>query len=227
MRECGYAIELFADLPFAAAPLDLEGRSRIVAAATVELCHVSRRRAALEASGRPSCWESACAPGSWCGNPSGRGRYFPHPRGEIRRCASWRARNDHVEHVERAKKRMSATEKSGLLGPLSNPRIGSPTKGVTLKKNRHDPFAAKLVRKSRRRGIVSRRHGQEHEDQSRSASANAGVANVTVSDDLATLAAAGPGKATDDRRCPVPQVRCRQARRGRHEQRRQVGRELV
>ena len=39
VRERGYAIELFEDPPFAAAPLDLEGRSRVVAAATGELCN--------------------------------------------------------------------------------------------------------------------------------------------------------------------------------------------
>ncbi len=38
VRERGYAIELFEDPPFASAPLDLEGRSRVVAAATDELC---------------------------------------------------------------------------------------------------------------------------------------------------------------------------------------------
>jgi len=38
VRERGYAIELFEDPPFAAAPLDLEGRSRVAAAATCELC---------------------------------------------------------------------------------------------------------------------------------------------------------------------------------------------
>ena len=38
VRERGYAIELFEDPPFAAAPLDLEGRSRVVAAATPALC---------------------------------------------------------------------------------------------------------------------------------------------------------------------------------------------
>jgi myo-inositol-1(or 4)-monophosphatase len=38
VHERGYAIELFEDPPFASAPLDLEGRSRVVAAATVELC---------------------------------------------------------------------------------------------------------------------------------------------------------------------------------------------
>jgi len=38
VRERGYAIELFEDPPFAAAPLDLEGRSRVVAAATDGLC---------------------------------------------------------------------------------------------------------------------------------------------------------------------------------------------
>ena len=40
VRERGYAIELFEDPPFAAAPLDLVGRSRVVAAATPELCAV-------------------------------------------------------------------------------------------------------------------------------------------------------------------------------------------
>ncbi len=38
VRERGLAIELFEDPPFTAAPLDLEGRSRIVAAATAALC---------------------------------------------------------------------------------------------------------------------------------------------------------------------------------------------
>jgi len=38
VRERGYAIELFEEPPFAAAPLDLVGRSRIVAAATPALC---------------------------------------------------------------------------------------------------------------------------------------------------------------------------------------------
>jgi myo-inositol-1(or 4)-monophosphatase len=38
VRERGYAIELFEDPPFAAAPLDLEGRSRVVAAASGALC---------------------------------------------------------------------------------------------------------------------------------------------------------------------------------------------
>jgi myo-inositol-1(or 4)-monophosphatase len=38
VRERGYAIELFESPPLEAAPLDLEGRSRIVAAGTGELC---------------------------------------------------------------------------------------------------------------------------------------------------------------------------------------------
>jgi myo-inositol-1(or 4)-monophosphatase len=38
VRERGIAIELFEDPPFGMAPLDLEGRSRIVAAATASLC---------------------------------------------------------------------------------------------------------------------------------------------------------------------------------------------
>ena len=38
VREQGYAIELFEDPPFGAAPLDLGQRSRVVAAATDELC---------------------------------------------------------------------------------------------------------------------------------------------------------------------------------------------
>ena len=38
VRERGYAIELFEDPPFGAAPLDLGQRSRVVAAATDELC---------------------------------------------------------------------------------------------------------------------------------------------------------------------------------------------
>jgi myo-inositol-1(or 4)-monophosphatase len=38
VRERGYAIDLFEDTPFGAAPLDLGQRSRVVAAATPELC---------------------------------------------------------------------------------------------------------------------------------------------------------------------------------------------
>jgi myo-inositol-1(or 4)-monophosphatase len=38
VREVGLAIELFEDPPFEAAPLDLVGRSRVVAAGTPELC---------------------------------------------------------------------------------------------------------------------------------------------------------------------------------------------
>ncbi len=38
VRECGLAIDLFEDPPFLAAPLDLIGRSRVVAAGTDELC---------------------------------------------------------------------------------------------------------------------------------------------------------------------------------------------
>jgi myo-inositol-1(or 4)-monophosphatase len=38
VRERGYAIELFEEPPFAAAPLDLVGRSRVVAAATASTC---------------------------------------------------------------------------------------------------------------------------------------------------------------------------------------------
>jgi myo-inositol-1(or 4)-monophosphatase len=38
VRECGYAIDLFESPPFEAAPLDLAGRSRVVAAGTTELC---------------------------------------------------------------------------------------------------------------------------------------------------------------------------------------------
>ena len=38
VREQGYALDLFEDPPFLAAPLDLVGRSRLVAAATPELC---------------------------------------------------------------------------------------------------------------------------------------------------------------------------------------------
>jgi myo-inositol-1(or 4)-monophosphatase len=38
VRERGLAIDLFEDPPFDAAPLDLEGRSRVVAAGTPELC---------------------------------------------------------------------------------------------------------------------------------------------------------------------------------------------
>jgi myo-inositol-1(or 4)-monophosphatase len=40
VRECGLAIDLFEDPPFDAAPLDLAGRSRVVAAGTPELCAV-------------------------------------------------------------------------------------------------------------------------------------------------------------------------------------------
>ena len=38
VRERGYAIDLPEDPPYGAAPLDLEGRSRVVAAGTPELC---------------------------------------------------------------------------------------------------------------------------------------------------------------------------------------------
>ena len=38
VRERGFAIDLFEDPPFDAAPLDVEGRSRVVAAGTPELC---------------------------------------------------------------------------------------------------------------------------------------------------------------------------------------------
>ena len=38
VRECGLAIDLFEDPPFDEAPLDLIGRSRVVAAGTTELC---------------------------------------------------------------------------------------------------------------------------------------------------------------------------------------------
>jgi myo-inositol-1(or 4)-monophosphatase len=38
VRERGLAIELFETPPFEAAPLDVEGRSRVVAAGTPELC---------------------------------------------------------------------------------------------------------------------------------------------------------------------------------------------
>ena len=38
VREVGLAIDLFEAPPFASAPLDLEGRSRVVAAGTTELC---------------------------------------------------------------------------------------------------------------------------------------------------------------------------------------------
>ena len=38
VRECGLAIDLFEAPPFGEAPLDLEARSRVVAAGTPELC---------------------------------------------------------------------------------------------------------------------------------------------------------------------------------------------
>jgi myo-inositol-1(or 4)-monophosphatase len=38
VRECGYAIDLFEAPPFEDAPLDLAGRSRVVAAGTTDLC---------------------------------------------------------------------------------------------------------------------------------------------------------------------------------------------
>jgi hypothetical protein len=38
VRECGLAIDLPEAPPFEAAPLDLEGRSRVVAGATPEVC---------------------------------------------------------------------------------------------------------------------------------------------------------------------------------------------
>ncbi|HSC91069.1 MAG TPA: inositol monophosphatase family protein [Gaiellaceae bacterium] len=48
VRERGLAIDLFEDPPFAAAPLDLGARSRVVAAATVDGC--SRLAAALQST---------------------------------------------------------------------------------------------------------------------------------------------------------------------------------
>jgi myo-inositol-1(or 4)-monophosphatase len=38
VRECDLAIELPDDPPFGAAPLDLQGRSRVVAAGTTDAC---------------------------------------------------------------------------------------------------------------------------------------------------------------------------------------------
>jgi myo-inositol-1(or 4)-monophosphatase len=38
VRERGHAIDLFESGPFGEAPLDLDGRSRVVAAASTELC---------------------------------------------------------------------------------------------------------------------------------------------------------------------------------------------
>ena len=43
VRECGLAIDLFEDPPFERAPLDLIGRSRVVAAGTTELCRTLER----------------------------------------------------------------------------------------------------------------------------------------------------------------------------------------
>jgi myo-inositol-1(or 4)-monophosphatase len=40
VRECGLAIDLFEDPPFGEAPLDLVGRSRVVAAGTSDLCRM-------------------------------------------------------------------------------------------------------------------------------------------------------------------------------------------
>ena len=40
VRECGYAIDLFETPPFEAAPLDLEGRSRVVAGGTTDVCEL-------------------------------------------------------------------------------------------------------------------------------------------------------------------------------------------
>ena len=45
VRECGLAIDLFEAPPFEAAPLDVEARSRVVAAGSPELC--ARLAAAL------------------------------------------------------------------------------------------------------------------------------------------------------------------------------------
>ena len=38
VRECGLVIDLFEEPPFETAPLDLVGRSRVVAAGTTDLC---------------------------------------------------------------------------------------------------------------------------------------------------------------------------------------------
>ena len=53
VRERGYAIELFEEPPFAAAPLDLVGRSRVVAAATPALCDAVAAALATRRSRRP------------------------------------------------------------------------------------------------------------------------------------------------------------------------------
>jgi myo-inositol-1(or 4)-monophosphatase len=49
VRECGLAIDLFEDPPFEAAPLDLIGRSRIVAAGTTDLCRTLEAALTAEA----------------------------------------------------------------------------------------------------------------------------------------------------------------------------------
>ena len=57
VRECGLAIELFEDPPFAAAPLDLGARSRLAAAGTPEL--VEQLGDALRAQARPVSFDVA------------------------------------------------------------------------------------------------------------------------------------------------------------------------
>ena len=76
VRERGYAIELFEDPPFAAAPLDLVGRSRVVAAATPSSAPSSpgargtlkgRLSPPLRAPGGRSARWTALQPASRCG----------------------------------------------------------------------------------------------------------------------------------------------------------------
>ena len=88
VRERGFAIELFDDPPFAAAPLDLIGRSRVVAAASEALCaEIAERSGNVEgaAFAAPSCpgrsehsldIPPACLP-RWPG--SARARASPTP----------------------------------------------------------------------------------------------------------------------------------------------------
>jgi hypothetical protein len=100
--------------------------------------------------------------------------------------------------------RMSATDsETPFTIPSPRTHTSTPTKGVTLRKSRLVPVAAVLA-------VAALAAGSALAGTAASAkiitftSTYAGAANVTVSDDVATLAAAGPGKATTTGVAPVP-----------------------
>ena len=100
--------------------------------------------------------------------------------------------------------RMSATvSEAPFATPSPRTHTSTPMKGVILRKSRLVQVAAVLT-------VAAFAAGSALAGTARSTkiitftSAYAGVANVTVSDDVATLAAAGPGKATTTGVAPIP-----------------------